>query len=71
MSDEARKHIIRTAGVIIILLALGAALLPMEHGLSGRLVVGLLLVAAVLFARRGLLGLFEDIGRYISKKRTS
>ena len=46
MSDEARKHVIRTAGVIIILLALGAALLPMEHGLSGRLVVGLLLVAA-------------------------
>ena len=33
--------------------------------------VGLLLVIAVLFARRGLLGLFEDIGRYISKKRTS
>lgn len=33
--------------------------------------VGLLLVVAVLFARRGLLGLFEDIGRYIARKRTS
>lgn len=33
--------------------------------------VGLLLVVAVLFARRGLLGLFEDIGRTITKKRTS
>lgn len=33
--------------------------------------VGLLLVVTVLFARRGLLGLFEDIGRYISKKRAS
>lgn len=31
--------------------------------------VGLLLVVAVLFARRGLLGLFEDLGRYIAKKR--
>lgn len=31
--------------------------------------VGLLLVLTVLFARRGLLGLLEDIGRYFSKKR--
>ena len=46
MSDDARKQIIFTAGVIIILLALGAALLPMEHGLPGRLIVGLLLIAA-------------------------
>jgi branched-chain amino acid transport system permease protein len=33
--------------------------------------VGLLLVVAVLFARRGLLGLLEDIGRFIARKRTS
>jgi branched-chain amino acid transport system permease protein len=33
--------------------------------------VGLLLVAAVLFARRGLLGVFEDIGRFIARKRAS
>ncbi len=46
MSDEARKHVIRTAGGLIILLALGAALLPLEHGVEGRLVVGLLLLAA-------------------------
>lgn len=33
--------------------------------------VGLLLVAAVLFARRGLLGLLEDIGRFLTGKRAS
>jgi branched-chain amino acid transport system permease protein len=31
--------------------------------------VGLLLVLTVLFARRGILGIFEDIGRYFSKKK--
>jgi branched-chain amino acid transport system permease protein len=31
--------------------------------------IGLLLVLAVLFARRGLLGLVEDAGRYISKRK--
>jgi uncharacterized membrane protein HdeD (DUF308 family) len=46
LSDQTRKLIIRTAGVIIILLALGAALLPMERHLPGRLVVGCLLLAA-------------------------
>ena len=46
MSDQARKHIIQTAGVLIILLALGAALLPLERGLPGRLIVGSLLAAA-------------------------
>jgi len=46
MSDQTRKLVIRSAGVLIILLALGAALLPMERGLPGRLVVGWLLVAA-------------------------
>jgi len=30
--------------------------------------IGLLLVLAVLFARRGLLGLVEDLGQYLSKK---
>ena len=46
MSDEARKHIIRAAGAFILLLAIGAALLPLEHGLQGRVVVGWLLFAA-------------------------
>jgi len=46
VSDQARKIIIRTAGVIIILLALGASLLPMERGIPGRVVVGVLLLAA-------------------------
>lgn len=46
MSDLARKHIIRTAGILIILLALGAALLPLERGIPGRLVVGFLLLVA-------------------------
>jgi branched-chain amino acid transport system permease protein len=31
--------------------------------------IGLLLVLAVLFARRGVLGLFEDAGQYFSRKR--
>jgi branched-chain amino acid transport system permease protein len=31
--------------------------------------IGLLLVLAVLFARRGILGLFEDAGKYIAKMR--
>lgn len=49
MSDQARALIIRTAGILIILLALGAALLPLERGLPGRLVVGsLLLVAGII-----------------------
>ena len=46
MSDRSRKLIIRSAGVLIILLALGSALLPLERGLPGRLVVGWLLVIA-------------------------
>ena len=46
MSDQARKYIIRTAGILIILLALGAALLPLERALPGRLVVGSLLLLA-------------------------
>lgn len=46
MSDKARKLIIRIAGVLIVLLAFGSALLPLERGLPGRLVVGWLLVAA-------------------------
>ena len=46
MSDQARQLIIRTAGILIVLLALGAALLPLERGLPGRLVVGSLLLVA-------------------------
>ena len=31
--------------------------------------IGLMLVLAVLFARRGLLGLFEDCGEYFSRRK--
>jgi uncharacterized membrane protein HdeD (DUF308 family) len=49
LSDTARKAIIRGAGILILLLAAGAALLPLERGLEGRLVVGyLLLIAGVI-----------------------
>lgn len=61
MSDQARKYVIRTAGMTIILLALGAALLPMERGFSGRLVVGWLLVAA------GVVELIAAMARRIHK----
>ena len=46
MSDTARKNVIRTAGILIVILAAGSALLPLERGLPGRLVVGYLLLAA-------------------------
>jgi uncharacterized membrane protein HdeD (DUF308 family) len=46
LSDDTRKHIIRAAGFLMVLLAFGAALLPLERALPGRLVVGWLLVAA-------------------------
>jgi len=58
LSDTARKFLIRAAGLLIILLAFGAALLPLERHVEGRLVVGWLLVAAgvvelaAAFARR-------------------
>ena len=61
MSDQARKLTIRTAGVLIVLLALGAALLPLEHGLPGRLVVGALLLVA------GLIELAAALARRIHK----
>ena len=61
MSDQARKHIIQTAGVLIILLALGAALLPLERGLPGRLIVGSLLAAA------GLIELIAALARRVHK----
>ena len=61
MFDQARKYVIRTAGMTIILLALGAALLPMERGFSGRLVVGWLLVAA------GVVELIAAMARRIHK----
>jgi uncharacterized membrane protein HdeD (DUF308 family) len=49
LSDQARKAIIRAAGVLILLLAAGSALLPLERGLEGRLVVGgLLLIAGLI-----------------------
>lgn len=51
--------IIRSAGVLIVLLAIGAALLPMARGVPPRIEIGLMLLAAgifelvAVFARRG------------------
>lgn len=61
MSDQARKHVIRIAGALIVLLALGAALLPLEHGIPGRLVVGWLLLGA------GAIELLASLARRIHK----
>ena len=61
MSDTFRKLSIRTAGVLIVLLALGAALLPLENGLPGRLVVGGLLLIA------GLIELAAALARRLHK----
>lgn len=46
MSDKNYKIVTTIAGLLIMLLALGALLLPLEGELPGRLVVGWLLVAA-------------------------
>ena len=46
MSDQARKHIIRIAGFLILLLAVVAAILPAEREMPGRIIVGALLLAA-------------------------
>ena len=61
MSDQTRKSVIRIAGILIVMLALGAALLPLERGLPGRLVVGYLLIAA------GTIELFAALARRIHK----
>ena len=41
-----RRTIIGAAGIMIMLLALGALLLPLQEGIPGRVVVGWLLIAA-------------------------
>jgi uncharacterized membrane protein HdeD (DUF308 family) len=46
MSSEARKHIIRAAGLLILLLAFGSALLPLAKHIPARLVIGWLLLGA-------------------------
>jgi len=46
VSDQARKHIIRIAGFLILLLAAVAAFLPAEPKMPGRFIVGGLLLAA-------------------------
>lgn len=59
MSNDTRALVIRSAGILIFLLAAGSALLPMASHLPARLVIGLLLLAAgalelaAVFARRG------------------
>ena len=59
MSTSSRTMVIRLAGLFIMLLAIGATLLPLAEDISGRVVVGLLLVAAgaielvAVYARRG------------------
>jgi uncharacterized membrane protein HdeD (DUF308 family) len=49
MSNGLRRGVAAAAGVLIILLALGALLLPLEHGFPRRLVVGWLLIPAGAF----------------------
>ena len=46
MTTSTCKTIVGAAGVAIILLALGALLLPLQEGIPGRMVVGGLLIAA-------------------------
>ena len=59
MSSDTRTLVIRSAGVLILLLAVGSALLPMESALPAHVVIGLLLASAgafelvAVFARRG------------------
>ena len=59
MSTATRSLVIRSAGVLIFLLAAGAALLPMASHIPARVVIGLLLAVAgaielaAVFARRG------------------
>ena len=61
MSDQARKHIIRIAGFLILLLAVAAAILPAERGMPGRIIVGGLLLAA------GVIELGATLARRIHK----
>jgi uncharacterized membrane protein HdeD (DUF308 family) len=59
MSTVTRTTVIRIAGILILLLAAGAALLPLAQHISGRTIIGMLLVAAgaiemfAVYARRG------------------
>lgn len=59
MSTSDRTRVIRIAGILIVLLALGSALLPMAQHIPGRNVVGLMLMLAgavemtAVLARRG------------------
>lgn len=59
MSDRHRTFVIRALGALIVLLGIGAALLPAPEDIPARMVIGLLLIAAALielaaaFARRG------------------
>ena len=59
MSTGTRALVIRLAGILIVLLAFGAALLPLAQHISARIVIGLLLTAAgaielaAVYARRG------------------
>jgi hypothetical protein len=46
MSTASRTGVIRTAGVLIMLLAFGSVLLPLAQHIPGRTVVGLLLITA-------------------------
>jgi len=65
LSDTGRKLLIRSAGLVIILLAFGAALLPLDHDVEGRLVVGWLLFAA------GLVELAAALARRIHRPTAS
>ncbi|MFL6751889.1 MAG: hypothetical protein ACJ8FL_01480 [Sphingomicrobium sp.] len=53
MSDRARSRGIRVAGIAIILLGAGAALLPAEKGISTDMIGGLLIAAGLIEAVAG------------------
>lgn len=59
MSSATRTTVIRTAGILILLLAFGSAVLPMASDVPARTIIGLLLTAAgiiemaAVIARRG------------------
>jgi uncharacterized membrane protein HdeD (DUF308 family) len=45
MSSKLRRTLIQLAGILIVLLAFGSALLPLAHHVPARMIIGLLLVA--------------------------
>jgi len=53
LTDKARSRSIRVAGIAIILLSVGAALLPVDKGISSDMIGGLLIAAGLIEAVAG------------------